>query len=621
MQKKSLFSINIFWESLKRSRHVMIVHTIALLFATTLPAYMTWWEYRGRTSTWGETYKIAEYLTGFYDFMLFVIIGAVVMTVWSNFSYLFKSGSMKFYNALPYTRSCIYISKFAAALVSAIVPAICVLAVNACMYFNMYISCMEEVNVFSLMGAVVLCYLTVLSVCVFAASVAGNVIAMLFTAGFSVLWYVAGLIALMVYTESGIQGIDISISDNIECFFPPFIMAFSNVYTEITAEWVMLAGVYIVGFFALGIVCCNMRKSENTEKFIVFDRMASFFKYYISIVAALIYGTLFGYMVGNVLLSTVAYAVVFVLMYCILQAIFEKNVRSLFEQMRKVLIVSACLAAILLPGICGLIKIDTINPIMYTELEVRCDKFEVILAERANVSITAKVYNSEEKGTDRMFVAAKSILPLVNITWRRYDVAQEEYEKYMNYIISCDEYAERIIDRAKEVGVRLFAGDGQVHSVNLYAGGSTVTRRFYDVLKSDMLKYDYNAEKDSGVYAMLQMQIEGKTFTERYFNAVRIYNCYEDTVKWLEDNTTFYNIKWNNLKIESWTDGYSLVYETDDGDIIEKIIKCCGLNEHMKDGELFVSIDGKMMAVNYEGFSKEVKEIIKPECHSDAPVL
>ncbi len=368
---KSLFSINVFWESVKRSRYVMMIHTIILLFSTTLPAYMTWLDTRSSTSQWGETMHIAEYLTGFYDFMLFVIIGAVVMTVWSNFSYLFKSGSVKLYNALPYTRTCIYISKFAAALVSTIVPAICVLAVNACTYSNMNISCVEEVDVFYLMGAVVLCYLTILSVCVFAASVAGNVIAMLFTAGFSALWYMAGTAAISACTEIWVPILDVTVSDSIEYCFPPFLMAFSNVYAEIAIEWVGVSAGYIVGFFTLGLLCYNMRKSKNTEKFIVFERMAAFVKYYISTVVALIYGALLGYIMGNVLVSAVAYVLIFVLMRCILQAIFEKNVRSLFGQLKKSLVIAVCSGVILFVGIYALARIVTITPLMYTEIEVR----------------------------------------------------------------------------------------------------------------------------------------------------------------------------------------------------------------------------------------------------------
>ncbi len=610
MQKKSLFSINIFWESVKRSRYVMIIHTIVLLFATTLPAYMTWLDTRSSTSQWGETMYIAEYLTGFYDFMLFVIIGAVVMTVWSNFSYLFKSGSVKLYNALPYTRTCIYTSKFASSLVGVMVPVICVLVVNAYIYISLHISLVEDINMFALMGAVVLCYLTTLSVCAFAASVSGNGIAMLCMAGFSALWYMAGVVAILAYTEAWIPIFDVTVSDSIEYCFPPFLMAFSNVYAEIAVEWVVVSAGYIVGFFTLGLLCYNMRKSENTEKFIVFERMAAFVKYYISTVVALIYGALLGYIMGNVLLSAVAYVLIFVLMRCILQAIFEKNVRSLFGQLKKSLVIAVCSGVILFVGIYALARIVTITPLMYTEIEVRCDKFEVVLTQRDNINKTAKVFKSKDEGKSRMFITAKSLLPLVDVKLERFDIAGDEYEEYMNYIISCDEYAERMMDGAAEVGGRLFAGDGQVHSVNSYADGSTVTRRFYEVLKGDMLKYDYSTEKDSGVYAMFQPDFEDKSYTERYFNAIRIYNCYEDTIKWLENNTTFYNIKWKNLKLESWADGYELVYETADSEIIQKIIKSCGLNVHMKAGKLFVTVDGKTMAINCEGFSKEVKEII-----------
>ncbi len=618
--KKYLFSINVFWESVKKSRHLMILHTIALLIITTLPAYMTFWSYRDHFTDKPnemELETITQSLSGFSTVMLFAAIIIVIMGVSNEFGYLFKANSVQFYNCMPYSRSCMYISKFAANLISLLAPLMVVFTVNCATYY--WMGLYDEgpaINILPLMGCVVLSYVVLLCMVTFAVSVAGNFFAMLFAGGFAALWGVTLVVAAYVFTYVWEFGFIIMPSNNFEYFFTPAVLSLKDIEYSITPIWLILSVVNVVVFFVLGLICYNRRKSENTSKFFVFDALGVFFKYYVSFIGAMVLGPIAGDSVGNSLLIIVGYAVVFILMYGILQAVFDKNIRSLFKDMAAPVVTSAVFMVLLIPCVFDFIKVDSIPAFLCNSVTVDTEEIDFEVHDRNSIKEIMQCIKS--KGISHVGCSVDIGSPFVYVDISTY-VAYDEFEKLSDMILSSAEYKEELT----ELLDRGYEGSWYAAGQELY---DISDKEIYECLKRDIEKYDYNTEKESGVFAIWRPNTYSKSYEEWHnrlgqWNYIRIYNCYEETVNfllektWLDENIEI----WDRLYIEGEAWDSVKFYETEDKAIIKKILQSSGryvggsgghVNIHVENDEYGGKDD---IHTNYYSFSEEVKNIINPE--------
>lgn len=617
---QSWFSINVFWESVKKSRHLMILHTIALLIVTTLPAYMTFWSYRDHFTdkpSEMELELITQSLSGFSTAMFIVAIVIVVMSVSNEFGYLFKSNSVQFYNGMPYSRSCMYISKLTANLVSLLVPFTGVFAVNLATYY--WMGLYDEgpgINILPLMGCVCMSYVVLLCMMTFAASVAGNFFAMLFAGGFSALWGAASAVAIYIFTAVWNPGFVVMPRNNFEYFFTPSVIFCTDIEYRTAPVWLILSAVNIVVFFILGLMCYRWRKSENTNKFFVFDHLAVFFKYYVSFIGAMGLGPIAGETAGSPLLIIIGYAVVFVLMYSVLQAVFDKSMQSLFKDMATPVLVSVVFAVLLIPCVFDFVSIGSVPAFLCNSVTVDTGETEFEVHDENSIKEIMQCIKSV--GSSYVGCSVDIGNPFVYVDITAY-IEKEDYEKLSDTILSSEEYKKALTELLDEGYEGTWYAAGQ----ELY---NVSDKELYECLKRDIEKYDYNTAKESGVFATWRPDTYSKSYLEWHnrlgqWNCIRIYNCYEETVNfllentWLDENSEI----WDRLYIEGTAWDSVKFYETGDRTIIKKILQSSGRYEGATGGSVTVHVENDEYGrkddiyTDYYGFSEEVRNIINPQ--------
>lgn len=111
---KSFFSLKLYWEGVKKTRVVGIAFTaISTIISALIPFIMMldWYstpeEYRSNYTVTAMQFCIPA---------LLIMIPASIILVLNMFSYLNKRSESDFYHAIPYKRSCVYVSFMAAVL-------------------------------------------------------------------------------------------------------------------------------------------------------------------------------------------------------------------------------------------------------------------------------------------------------------------------------------------------------------------------------------------------------------------------------------------------------------------------------------------------------------------------
>ncbi len=631
-----LFNKNLFWESLKQSKYVMVLHSIALFILTTMVAYMTRWEYNHtEILTYGDHPYTVEHilntLTGNSSTMFFIIIVAVLVTVYVNFSYLFKSNSVQFYNSMPLTRSAMYISKAAASFVSLVIPAFVILAVNIFIYYgNMGIvpyQTLGEVVIMSLNALI--CYVVVFSTALFGVSVACNSFSMIFSAGFVSFWHYATLLAMELCLYTWFEYYDLTLEENLSLIFPPFMLL--NL-TDKEPGWqvcfYIFSALYILVFIPLGLLCYKRRKSENTNKFIAFDKIASFYKYYVSIIGALGFGAFFVNFELPDALCWLCYGVIFVLMYCVLQAIFEKNMQSLFKNMKKPLIIALCFMVVIAPLMCGLWQPEMVAPELCKSVEVYNSDFEITFNEKESIEKTVDFLSTEGEGEAWLHYNIDLKVPFFKLIGQDWHYSGEAYENYLAYVLSSEEYF-------NDVEEKLLKGmNFEVNAVNLSwmcydSENVDEFKNYIPILMDEMRKYDYKTKTDSGLWGYIDNK-EGSL-------NIRIYNCYKDFINLLQksEKVSFKVEKNEPLLLEVMVDRYEgeyiwgsamRIYYADDKEIVKKFDDAMvdfwpertqnvyiRIYRGLPEEDLDVTGLWDEYTVNYYDLPKELREIINSE--------
>ncbi|MCD8048171.1 MAG: ABC transporter permease [Clostridia bacterium] len=601
--RKSFFNIEIMLETLKQQKYIMILHTVALFLMTTLPGYMTLQDIN----------VSARDVTMFFALNPLYTISALavgVFTILFTFSYLFKTNSMQFYASMPYSRECMYISKFAACAVSAILPLAAILLINSGVYAVMGLyNYFEYSDMLLGVGAAALGYLTVLALGAFAVSVAGNSFASIVIMSFVWLVYPVTALAAQLSADAWLKNMRVYFKMNGCYVFPPAM----NIYLageEFKWQYALYAALYIAVFFALGLICIKKRRNENTNKFFVYPKIGSVLKYYIAAVASLGFGTIV-LQAGNYnfFIGIIGYVLMLFIIYSALQAIFDKDMRGMFKNLKRF----ALFAVIWVVVIGVMIGIfNNIKPIasLCSEMNVWSygaggQNIDIVIEDKGNIeraiALLSETVESGEEGR-RVYVDPYPNNPFISMTWNE-SVAAERFEEFYGAVVSSDGYKASLVRllEAKDYTIQISAAGGAFTLAQEQDGFDAAV----EALVSDVQKYSYEEEKASGIYAKVYL------WKDAWSRNLYIYSCYEDTIDALE-NAGLY-VKAESLSNLTLVYEGKVIFETSDTDEIKTILSssagggseiyAIGVGLGVKGGYEF----------NYASLSNAAKKLINPE--------
>lgn len=627
--RKSFFNVKIMWETVKQYKYLMILHAVLLFLVTTIPGYIGIQDLNDRIKKGIEVTEytveeISAFLSGANPFVFLSAIGISVIVIACVFSYLFKSNATEFYNSMPYTRACMYVSKFAAGMLLCVLPIILILAVNSVIYLtsglNEYFPYPQLLTGW---GAAALAYLAVLALGAFAASLSGNFFAMAIVIAFSTLFYIATTFAFAMASEAWFDKFSIFFNYNANYIFPPVMLVKDAFYPS---DYAVLRGaaeyvyefIYAAAFFTAGLLCYRARKSENTKNFFAFKSVGVFLKYYVSLVGSLAFGTIF-YAAGgdSVFVGYLGYILMLFIMFSAMQAIFDKNMRGMFRNIKNFAIFAAVWAAVLIIPMSGAISGYIPSDGWVKSIEMNINNIELEMKERDSIAQVMKLVRAEP---DERTLAQQELMHYDALTLNLgcplfyangvCKTTDEEYRQLEKLVFDSKEFKDEVknilssefngaeVDKCfVELGVSMPGSpaaeytemEGEFESYCRYTLSSDKYRELCGILSEEIDNYDYDTARASGAYATISQGTEHDNERGHYYyrwNTITVYNCYEKTVKYLEENIgidiftapgaehhgKFYEVQ--SIKIsENYKGGVPVFFETTNPEEIEIILK------------------------------------------------
>ncbi|MBC8596701.1 hypothetical protein [Qingrenia yutianensis] len=336
MHQKSLFNPKLAFEDMKQNKHVIILYTVALLLCTLFPASLEYSNYFNDTVN--NAYSLrsaAEILALSNPFVMMLTFAAAFIIVILQFNYLYKQSSVIFVHSMPYTRANIIVTKYISGLLAAVLPILLVGIINMFAAKTMGIDYLmsytdyNKVMIYCILSTA-FCY----SVMVMAQTVSSGIFSLLIATSFVFLLYpiTKGVLAGMVSTYLRTYNIETLFSREIDYIFPFWKIASAEDASE-ALTWGFSAYLVIssIVMLAISALVYSKRKSENSNKFFAFNTVNKFLKYYITIVLSLGVGALTGMAAyGSFGISYVMYIVSAIIIFAVLQAIFDKNIKNMF---------------------------------------------------------------------------------------------------------------------------------------------------------------------------------------------------------------------------------------------------------------------------------------------------
>lgn len=336
MRQKSLFNPKLALEDLKQNKHIIILYTVALLLCTLLPALLCYSNYLENVKE--NAYALgtcANLLEIANPFVMILTFTAAFIFVILQFNYLYKQSSVIFVHSMPYTRANIIITKYISGLIGLVVPIILVSLINMLCAKIIGVDYIVPRKEFAAVAAY--CALSTLfcySVMVLAQTVSSGIFSLFISSAFLFLLYpvtklvAAGLVS--VYLKS--YGIETLFSRELDFIFPFWKVA-SATDSSAGLTWGFSAYLVITSLILLAVsaVVYSKRKSENSNKFFAFDGVNKFLKYYITVFLAMGAGVLTGTAAGGSFgISYIMYIIAAIIIFAVLQAIFDKNIKNMF---------------------------------------------------------------------------------------------------------------------------------------------------------------------------------------------------------------------------------------------------------------------------------------------------
>lgn len=635
--RKSYFNFKFFKQSAKQQKYILLLHTILLFLCTTLPAVI---EFNNLSNGTPEKYAfqtIAELLSGFNPIIMLLLMAAAIITSISLFNFLYKPQSVLFYHSMEHTRESIYISRFLAGVFTLILPLVPLYIINTAVFaafgVTEYIGMSIMLKGF-LMAA--LMYVCVFAVSTFAASVSGNFFAQLGMTAFVFLVYPVSVSVIQGTFYTIFDNISLTFYFNAAYIFPPAIICDWQ-YDPAEIKEIIFAIVFTIAFATAGLVLYKYRKSESTGKFFAYGKLTAFLKYYISFFAALCFGLIFAEMSEkNLVISLFGYVIGAFLSFVILQGIFGKNFKAMFENMRGFAILAVCTVAV--------IAVPLINPDMFyilpnaaavrsVEVNTHGNGYHngYRFTTKANVLNVLAVMNAESDPNGEYTVFA-TINPDNKLFSLRYSksVSAASYEEYMKSICDTEEFKSIMLNRMKVDEEDFPWVELERHApytINTNSGihNKEEVEKLVNMFKSEYEKYTYDEINSCNVYALIT--INGEIH--------KIYECYTDTVNYIKEKYKD-DIEYQTEGLKELTVSRSVDYdgtvETESAEItndkdhevtvrfsadvdMEKIEKILAESVSFGSTNALVRLmykdgDERSIAVNIDRFSHDVKELI-----------
>ena len=538
----------------KRTKYIMLLHAILLLLCTTLPAVLlNESAIRDGDSEFERIHTITETLIGSNVFMLMAIMVASFGTAYFLFSYMFRKKSVIFYGSMPEKKSCIFTTKFIAAVLSVLVPiaAVCAvnLAVSAALSVNEYAFILKH---FAFLFSQ---YVFLIAAFSFAAALSGNFLSMLGTAGFGFLIYPLVVLAISGNISTWFQTYAAEYNIDIYYAFPPaMICGFGGGETKYIVFEAVLGAV----LFALGIVFSTKRAAENAEKFFAFRFINAVIKYCAAVLIGLVIGcAIASIYTDNAVFSFILYIIFAALAYIILQAIFEKSFKAMFSNLKHLAVFAVLFAALITIPIFDVLGLDfkvPDNPKSVTfavtnnmdylsyanwnqgETFTNPDIINAVLTLADENKAAAKENNYEyDHQTYNGEFNVKFDNPFLGISRTFSWVTEDQVKKCFGKFYDTKDYKRALcaaVDKLNYMDKYDNIGFDLQPECPYYAFGS-FDKNFVDgfkkILKADIQKYSYADISNSREFAYVNK------FNEESVSLV-VYDCYEDTVNYLLDN-------------------------------------------------------------------------------------
>lgn len=564
LRNSSLKSLSL--EDLKQSKYFIIIHTIILLLISSLPAGIMINNYNymdaiGSNYIIGDTYA-SLCLSMPYTFFAVCAIGTIIGTI--NFSYLFNTKSVIFYHSMPHKRETIFVSKLISGIASIIIPLCITAIVNMIIYFST--GFFEDVNFMYFINSylfIFLMYVFVFSISAFAASISSNVFAQYIVLGFIYLVYpitalvITGVVEVFTKTFS----LTMPFFDCPEYLFPPFKMITEYLYFDITdtgnenllrytIELKHVIYTLVVSLIAMvaAVLAYKKRKTESTNKFISFNAGKTFLKYYITSIAAIgaalifyeiSYQRIIGAIVGLILGAFIVHSV--------LQAIFEKSLKSMFANVKSFVFLTVILCVVVV-SISYVAKVfDSKFPENSRAITIKSSNLtgisgeNIVLEDENNIKAATEFFKKAAiTSTDENFTSYANYF---RVTTNAYDffgiqrnfnrVKTSDIEEFLSKVYDSKEYKASLTDFEEDITTTKYAYINAESRKAKYAGmiafpqfkdiNTNDIKEFLEIIKADIRKYTYEDIKNSDIEFVLNLGFDNSNYQ------ILIRECFKDT--------------------------------------------------------------------------------------------
>ncbi len=581
---KSFFNTKLFWENLKQQKYLMILHTILLFIVSTLPALIIYNDavQFDEALTVYRAKDIAELFSGNNPFMMVLLTAVGVVTSIFLYNYLYKHQSVQFYHSMPYKRECIYITKFLSGVVAMILPLILIYIVNSVL-FNVYgIGAFVEFTIV-IKGflLVALLYISVFAVATFGASVSGNFFAQLIITAFVYLVYVVSTAIITLSYEVWFNNIAINFNYNAAYIFQPFVL----IADKLQSGECLFIICYTLAFFVFGLVLFKLRKSESTGKFFAYNCITIFLKYYVAFFASLLIGALF-IAIGNenMFISYFGYILAAFVAFIALQGVFGKSFKGMFANMKSFIIFAVIICLVVSVPITmkeyfryNLPDAEYVNSVsvrLYNSGSAKTCTFNDTNNIKESIELFSINELAVENFDDKYYqnihgtITINPDAKLFTISYIRNLIKNDDYYNWYSKVYDTKDYKDNIAQH--------FDIDFQNHPyVELRKTDSYVIQKeeeeLFDKLKSvyieDLNNSTYEDIKNSHVYALINLS----------HTDIKIYKCYENTVKFLEEgiiNKILFNVDaTSEIEISRYN------YDTQTNDVVFKTSDRATIND------------------------------------------
>ncbi len=537
-----------------QNKHIMILHTILLFLTTTLPAIVI---YSGMHERYADNtfdymrYRYAdifEILSFSSPCQMLVTAAVGIITSFCCYSYLNSSKSLIFHNSMPYKRSNVYLTRFISGLVQMAIPVIILFAVNSAMYFGYNVSSYADVSYGEFAINTLVCifmYALTFSVGAFTANISSNI----FAQGISLLFvFLAYLLTIGIVAgnfEAWFETYTLNFDFDPRYIFPPCVIYRS----ELTTGVLIYDICYFLVFTALGCVAAVKRATESTNKFFAFKFINTFLKYYIALFASLGFGLVFASISNNnIFLSLLGYILFGFLAFSILQAIFEKNIRAMFANLKGFTVFAVILVAVMFIPTSGVLDLDNRLPASPSQVKVDSIGFisELTFKDPENIKAALKLAEVGKDKTleikrennssafDTTYVSMSFGNSLVSRRFRY--TPTSAVQEFVASVYDSDECKEHLKSIIKTGTVSYIEKNNLASSSNFTKDMLTQSREeLKKLLIEEMDTASYEDIMNSYVYAYVSFHLpvgDGKGIRQ---HDIPVYSCYEKSIALIAD--------------------------------------------------------------------------------------